>query len=453
MTAYWADYAWTGGDRAVPGVLVEVEGDRIARLSTPGRRPERAVPLPGLTLPGLVNAHSHAFHRALRGHVQAGEGTFWSWREIMYRVAGRLDPDNYRALATAVYAEMALAGVTAAGEFHYVHHQPGGRPYARPIAMAEALAEAASTAGIRLTLLDTCYLAGGFGADGHVPLDARQLRFGDADAAAWIERADLTRRLLTGPRLRVGAAVHSVRAVPADALGQVAGWARRHAAPLHAHVSEQPAENEDCCRVYGRSPVEQLAEHGALGEAFTAIHATHLAPDDIRLLADSGSAVCFCPTTERDLADGIGPAAELDRAGIPVNLGSDSHAIIDLLEEARGLELDERLRSGRRGAFGAAALIGAATTAGARALGWPEAGRLERGALADFVTLGLDGVRTAGWRPETLLETAVYAAGAADVRTVVVGGRPVVQEGRHLTVPDAAARLSESIAVVLEAGP
>jgi formiminoglutamate deiminase len=441
VTRYFADHAWLGGDAAAAGVLIEVEGDRIAAVRTDAERPPDATHLRGITLPGLANAHSHAFHRALRGRTHRAGGSFWTWREDMYAVAERLDPDSYRALAQAVYAEMALAGVTCVGEFHYLHHGPGGAPYAEPNALGQALIAAAGEAGVRITLLDACYLAGGVGE----PLRGPQLRFGDGNAGAWAERVSA---LQPDPGARVGAAIHSVRAVPVDALDTVAAWARSRAAPLHFHVSEQRAENEACLAAHGRTPVALLAEHGALGPGGCAVHATHLRDADVALLA--GTTVCLCPTTERDLADGIGPGRALAEAGAPLAVGSDSHAVIDLFEEARAIELDERLASERRGHWRAAELLRAATADGHAALGWPEAGRLAEGALADLVTVGLDSVRLAGARPDTLLESVLFAATAADVREVVVGGRPVVSGGRHLLVDDVAERLDAALLAVVD---
>lgn len=391
--SYWAEYAWTGG-RVERGVVVDTAADgRIAAVRTGAAAPPvGAVTLRGLTLPGLANAHSHAFHRALRGTVQQGSGTFWTWREAMYRVAAALTPDTYFDLARAAYAEMALAGITCVGEFHYVHHRPGGAPYAEPNAMGEALIAAAAEAGIRITLLDTVYLSSGFGA---AP-EPHQLRFSDGDAEAWAERADA---LADRPHARIGAAVHSVRAVPADQLAAVVRWSEDRQAPLHVHLSEQPAENEACHAAHDVTPTRLLADHGVLGPRTSAVHATHLTDEDIALLGGSGTTICMCPTTERDLADGIGPAKRLQEAGSPLSLGSDSHAVIDLFEEARAMELDERLRTRTRGHWTAAQLLRAATADGHASLGWADAGRLEAGALADFTTIALDSARTAGPRP------------------------------------------------------
>ncbi|WP_416483107.1 formimidoylglutamate deiminase [Streptomyces sp. CL12] len=435
---YWLEHAWLG-DRVEPGVLVETDGGRIGAVRTEvPAPPPGAEALRGLTLPGLANAHSHAFHRALRGTVQVGSGNFWTWREVMYSVADRLTPDTYHALARAVYAEMALAGITCVGEFHYVHHAHGGTPYADPNAMGEALIAAAAEAGIRITLLDTCYLAAGFD---QAP-NSHQLRFSDGSAEAWAERCAV---LKERDHARIGAAIHSVRAVPADQLATVARFAEERRAPLHVHLSEQTAENDACLAAHGRTPTRLLADHGVLGPRTTGVHSTHLTDEDIALLGGSRTGTCMCPTTERDLADGIGPAVALQRAGSPLSLGSDSHAVIDLLEEARAMELNERLRTRTRGHWTAAALLRAATADGHAALGWDEAGRIEPGALADLTTIALDSVRTAGPEPRLGAETAVFAAGAADVRHTVVGGRQVVRDGAHTLVPDVPRALADAV--------
>ncbi|MFF5446997.1 formimidoylglutamate deiminase [Streptomyces sp. NPDC012888] len=442
VTTYWLEHAWLG-THVEPGVALEVSGDgRVAAVRTGVEAPPPgAEVLRGLTVPGLANAHSHAFHRALRGTVQVGSGTFWTWREVMYRVAQNLTPETYFALARAVYAEMALAGITAVGEFHYVHHAPGGTPYADPNAMGEALVEAAAAAGIRITLLDTCYLSAGFGE----PPNPHQLRFSDGTAEAWAERVSA---LKERGHARVGAAVHSVRAVPAGQLSTVAAWAEERGAPLHVHLSEQTAENDACMAAHGCTPARLLAEHGVLGPRTTGVHNTHLTDGDIALLGGTATGTCMCPTTERDLADGIGPAVRLQRAGSPLSLGSDSHAVIDLLEEARAMELDQRLASRTRGHWTAAALLRAATADGHAALGWADAGALEAGALADFTTVALDSVRTAGPLPRLGAETAVFAATAADVRHTVVAGRHVVRDGEHALVPDVPSALAAAIAAV-----
>jgi formiminoglutamate deiminase len=438
-------------------VLIEAAGGHVTDVTPgvgPAGCPAGTVRLPGLTLPGLANAHSHAFHRALRGIAQTGQGTFWTWRERMYQVAGRLDPDSHLALARAVYAEMALAGITCVGEFHYLHHGPHGTPYGDPNAMGRVLIQAAAEAGLRITLLDTCYLAGGLVPGGPPePLAGIQRRFGDGDGDRWAERVDALgadEHGVLAPHARAGVAIHSVRAVPPGQMRPVVAWSHAHGAPLHAHLSEQPAENQACLDALGVTPAEVLERAGALGPRATMVHATHLTQGDIDLLGDSTTVVCLCPTTEADLADGIGPAGALAAAGCPLSLGSDSHAVIDMLEEARRVELGERLATGQRGNFRAEDLARAATAAGHDCLGWPEAGQLAPGGLADLVTLALDTPRLAGVSPGTALESAIFAGTAADVRDVVIGGVDVVADGRHLLVPDVPAALAAAIRPLLE---
>ncbi|MEU0131365.1 formimidoylglutamate deiminase [Streptomyces sp. NPDC006289] len=438
---YWMSHAWLG-THVEPDVLVDVAYGRVAGVRTGiGTPPPGAVVLRGLTLPGLANTHSHAFHRALRSTVQVGSGTFWTWREMMYRAAARLTPDTYYDLARATYAEMALAGITAVGEFHYLHHAPGGTPYDNPNAMGEALIAAAAEAGIRITLLDTAYLAAGFGEKP----SRHQLRFSDTTADAWAERASL---LKGGEHALIGAAIHSVRAVPAGQLATVARWAQERGVPLHVHLSEQTAENDACLAAHGRTPTRLLADHGVLGPHTTGIHNTHLTAEDVELLGTSRTGTCMCPTTERDLADGIGPATALQGAGSTLSLGSDSHAVIDLFEEARAMELNERLRTHVRGHWTAAALLRAASADGHAALGRPDAGVLEPGAPADLTTVALDSVRTAGPVPRLAAEAAVFAASAADVRHTVVAGRHIVRDGLHTLVQDVPGALASAIAAL-----
>ena len=379
-TRLWCELAWLGGEAAEADVLIEVAGDRIAAVDAravdaAGRRRPR----PGLTSPGSPTRTRTRSSARCAGARTTATGSFWTWREQMYELAGALDPDACFELSRAAFGEMALAGITCVGEFHYLHHAPDGTPYEDPNAMGRAVLAAAREAGLRITLLDACYLHGGHRA---LPRPRRR-------APGRARRRDRRARR----RARVGAAIHSVRAVDPDAARVVAEWAAGR--PLHAHVSEQPKENEDCLAAHGRTPTALLADAGALGASFTAIHATHLTDEDVALLGGAGATVCLCPTTERDLADGIGPARRLADAGAALATGTDSHAVIDPFEEARAIELDERLATGVRGAHRAADLLDAATAGGYAALGWAEGGRLAPGALADLTTLSLD-VRAAG---------------------------------------------------------
>jgi formiminoglutamate deiminase len=423
------------------GVLIELDGERIDSVSAGVAQPPReATRLPGLTVPGFANAHSHAFQRALRGRTQVGRGDFWAWRRQMYEIAEAIDPDLYLALARATFAEMALAGITAVGEFHYLHHPPDGGRYSDPNAIGRAVIEAAREAGIRITLLDACYLHGGIGREA----EGVQLRFSDRSPDAWAERVD---RLVADSGARLGAAIHSVRAVDPESAAAVAAFAAERSWPLHAHVSEQAAENEECASTYGMTPPALLADAGVLSERFTAVHATHLADADFGLLGAEGCGGCLCPTTERDLADGVGPARRLAEANVRLSLGTDSHAQIDMFEEARAVELDERLVSGVRGLHSAADLLRAATADGHVCIGWPEAGEIAPGGLADLVTVGLDGVRLAGSSAEHTIESVVFGATAADVRNVIVGGRFVVRDGAHLRL-DVPTELDQAIAML-----
>jgi formiminoglutamate deiminase len=422
--------AWIGGE-VVDNILIACDDSGIIlKVTSSAEAPSTATLLDGLTFPGFANTHSHAFHRALRGR---GVGdTFWEWRRKMYEVAEQLNPESYRTLATAVFAEMALAGFTLVGEFHYLHHQPGGKPYDEPNAMGIALVEAAQAAGVRLTLLDTCYLQGGIDR----ALEPPQRRFADGDVNAWIER----RAELRGdPTTLVGAAIHSVRAVPRAALAQVAESTRD--APLHIHLSEQRAENEQALAVYGLSPTALLAKEGVLAQNLTAVHATHLESDDIESLAANGASVCACPTTEADLGDGIGPFAALAAAGVELAIGTDQHVLVDPFYEAQRLEFDQRLASSRRSIFSSKRLVDALSSAGYRALGWNQGGRIAEGALCDLTSVRVDSVRLAGVPPSQL----PFALTAGDVDTVVVGGRVIVQNSEHLGLPMLARDLREEI--------
>lgn len=334
----------------------------------------------------FANCHSHVFHRALRG--RAVGDSFWMWRDDMYALAAVLDPDLLYRLARATYAEMRLAGMDAVGEFHYLHHQPDGTPYDDANAMGEAVIAAARDAGLRICLLDTCYTRA----------EGVQRRFDDGDADRWAARAqDLAASHAGEDDVVIGAAIHSVRAVPREQLPIVAKALPD--APLHVHVSEQPAENEACLAATGMTPVALLAEAGVWTPRTTAVHATHLTDDDVRVLGDAGSFVCFCPTTEADLADGTGPSVQLREAGARLTLGSDGHTVIDMFAEARGVEMHERLASGRRGSWSSDELLAAATDTG-------------------FASLGLEPGRTIELRPS--VRTAgtgdpVWSATAADV--------------------------------------
>jgi len=388
-----AEQAWLGF--AAKDVLIEVEAGTIKSVTPHATPSPAATILSGWTIPGLANVHSHAFQHSLRGEVESGAGDFWAWRREMYRRT-EWDRADYFKYARAVFQEMLEAGITAVGEFHYLHRHGNE--------LGHALIEAAAEVGIRITLIDACYMRGGL--DGR-PLDDAQQSFSDADVEHWAQRVD---ELKDGEGVRIAAAIHSVRAVDPSSMRTVAAWARKRGAPLHIHLAEQPAEVEECQAVEGCTPAELLEREGILGPDLTAVHAIHVDDHDIELLGSSQVSVCACSTTERDLGD---------RAGCPITVGSDSNAVIDILEEARALELDQRRATGRRVLHQPDDLLRAATANGMRALGW-DAGDLRPGMLADFVTVEQRPHTT--WRE---LDPAylIYGHSACDVTNVVVGGR------------------------------
>jgi formiminoglutamate deiminase len=339
------------------------------------------------------------------------------------------------------FAEMALSGITGVGEFHYIHHQQDGTRYVNPNEMGLAMVAASQRAGIRMALLDVAYL--------HAALDkpeplAEQKRFSDGTIDNWLDRVDALGE--GGEGWTVGMAPHSVRAVHPSELEEVV--ANRHGKVVHVHVSEQPAENVACIAATGKTPTQVLADAGLLGRHFTAVHATHLTATDMTLLCSSHSGVCMCPTTERDLADGVGPASSLSAGGAVLSLGTDSNAFIDMFEEARAVETDERLVTGKRGVHSPASLLIAATSGGATALGWGQYG-IQVGAPADFIALSLDSVRLASFNAANAAAHIVHSAAPSDVRDVWVGGRQIVQDHQHLTVSDVVGGLGRAIAAVV----
>lgn len=303
-----------------------------------------------IRLPALVTAHSHAFQRAMRGKAQRGPASettddFWSWRHAMYELAEGLDPERIYQVSRLAYEELRGTGVRTVGEFHYVHHQPDGTPYDDRLALAEAVIQAARDEGLRICLLRVVYHRAGAG---RAP-EGVQRRFCDHDLDDALRDTEaLCSRHAGADDVRVGIAPHSVRAVPPDWLKPIADFAARREIPLHMHVAEQPAEIAACLDETGRRPVQLLADHGVLGPSFCAVHATHLDPDEVTLLGQTGSFVCLCPTTERDLGDGLAPVGPMHAAGVRFCVGIDSHVLCAPLEELRAVELGERLRTGQR---------------------------------------------------------------------------------------------------------
>lgn len=431
------------------GLLVDDDG-RIGGIVSDAPAGANIVDLRGKALlPGFVNTHSHAFQRLIRGKSESratSGGNFWSWRGTMYHAAARLDPGEMFDVARMAFLEMVCAGTTTVGEFHYVHTTPDGRPYDDPNLLAKQVIAAACSVGLRIVLLRSAYLRSGY----ELPRDPGQTRFFET-ASDFLKNMDALRSETPAdaPEVRLGVAPHSIRAVPLDELKAIAAWALERRLPLHMHISEQVAENEACLREYGSTPVALLGREGLLGPDFTAIHATHITADETAMIADAGVTICACPTTERNLGDGILDADSVFKAGIPIALGSDSQAQIDPLEDARELEYHLRLRDQKRaildqigGQSLAARLFSCATANGARALRVP-AGDLADGGYADFFTVELRDLSVAGHSAEDLLPLLVFGMNRTAIRDVAVNGRLVLRDGRHPLGDEIVSRYAE----------
>ncbi len=377
-------------------------------------------------MPGLATAHSHAFQRALRGRTQRRStraGTFWGWRDEMYRLVEKLDPDDLYAIARFAYTELAMSGVTAVGEFHYVHHGPGGRPHAERTELADAVIRAARDVGLRICLIRTAYLRAGYQHDAA----SAQERFIDPSIDDVVGDLDFLRsRYADDPDVAVAAAAHSIRAVPLPDILALSAYAEAHELPFHMHVCEQRSELDECRAEHGTTPVALLSEEGILSSRFVAVHATHLDESEVSALGDSRSFVCICRTTERDLGDGLPPVNELLQAGARLCAGVDSHACENAFEEIRAVELDERSRlEARHAAAEAPLLLDAATRAGYAACGlgpyWQE----------DRVCLDSNDPSIAAIDPDLALDAILFGATPRAVKTVVVGGKQIITEGRH----------------------
>jgi formimidoylglutamate deiminase len=393
-------------------------------------------------LPGLVNAHSHAFQRVIRGrtehHSHHTTDSFWTWREQMYAAANRLGPEEIYNASRLAFLEMALTGITAVGEFHYIHHAPDGSSYDDPNLLAREVIRAARDVGIRIALLRVAYVRSGF----QLEANPQQIRFIEQSPDTYLQHLE---QLLDAPELKTGmawagVAPHSVRAVPLDYLKTIIGFANERGLPVHMHVAEQPAEVSACIEEYGRSPLALLDTEGLLSKRFTAVHAIHVTPKAIGSMARAGAIVCACPTTERNLGDGVVPVDGYFEAGVRVSLGSDSQIQIDLLEDARELEYHLRLQKTARNVLApvdddsssalARRLFACATISGAESIGF-DGGKLEAGAPADFFTVDLDDVSIAGCAVEDLLANIVFSLARTAVRDVVVAGKQIVKDGKH----------------------
>jgi formimidoylglutamate deiminase len=410
----------------------------LIRIDAAGYLAEAAGPCKSLgrwVLPGMPNLHSHAFQRAMaglaerRGHT---DDNFWSWRETMYAFAATLGPDQLTAVAAQLYVEMLKAGYTQVCEFHYLHHQPDGTPYAQPEAMSLALIEAAREAGIALTLLPVLYISGGF--DGRA-LSARQQRFGH-DVDGYLRLLASLRRMESDD-LRVGVALHSLRAVPEQAMREVLADELAATGPIHIHIAEQIGEVQDCLATRGARPVEWLFDHANVDARWCLVHATHLTEDETVTLARSGAVAGLCPTTEANLGDGLFPLAAYQDAGGRLGIGSDSHISISPVEELRWLEYGQRLGTRHRniaarqqGDSAGETLWRAALRGGAQAAGMP-VGELRPGARADLVVLDDSSPLLAARAERTMLDSFLFAGNTPLVRNVMCGGHWVVQDFRH----------------------
>ena len=479
MIAWLPDLLYTGGRFERGQALVCDSAGQIASVTRVAElRDEKRILLANRALlPGMANAHSHAFQRVLRGRTEyraSNKDSFWTWREMMYSAATRLSPDDIYDASRMAFLEMALNGITAVGEFHYLHHDPDGHPYDDPNLLAKEVVRAAGDVGLRIALLRVAYGRAGFQTEPN----PKQARFIENGTEIYLKNLEGLINDLTGgggeppsepanhsTSAWVGVAPHSVRAVPLDYLHQVISYASQHNLKVHMHVAEQPAEVSVCVEEHGRTPMALLETEGLLSDRFTAVHAIHVTPKAIPTFARTGAMVCACPTTERNLGDGVVPADEYLKHNVPICLGTDSQAQIDLLEDARELEYHLRLQKLERAVLSvrspsvsdgnsrddapigrtadtAALLFECATVNGARSIGAP-GGTLEPGRPADFFAIALDNPSIAGASPDNLLAGVVFSLSRAAVREVVVGGKPMVSEGQHLIQEEIVERFNE----------
>jgi len=497
LVAWLPDLLYTGGVFESGLALVCDASGQIARLSRADElTDEKRIRLSNRALlPGMINAHSHAFQRVLRGRTEYRSDdradSFWTWREMMYSAATRLTPENIYDASRMAFMEMVLGGITAVGEFHYLHNAPDGTPYDDPNLLAKEVIRAANDSGLRIALLRVAYARSGF----QIGTNPRQARFIESDSESFLKNFESLVDSVSSSTVRqgtvsgevppdsqasdkawIGLAPHSVRAVPLEYLREVIGYAGPHALKIHMHVAEQPAEVSSCVAEYGRTPVALLQTEGFLSENFTAVHAIHVTAKAIAGFGKTGALVCACPTTERNLGDGVVPVDEYFRQDVDVCLGTDSHAQIDLLEDARELEYHLRLQKLERGVLSggdrtvregassitqessdgkdsstlpdgwvsalASRLFDCATVKGARSIG-ATGGFLEAGKPADFFTVDLNDPSIAGASLEDLLSSIVFAASRAAIREVVVGGKPVVSDGRHIEQEEIVEKFSD----------
>jgi formimidoylglutamate deiminase len=443
----WARQAWIDG-RWRHDVLLEIGADgRWSRVEDETPPPAAAEVLAGPALPGLVDAHSHAFQRAFAGLAERRDrerDDFWSWRDRMYRAANAVTPAMLRAIAAQLQVELLAGGYTHACEFHYLQHDVDGTPYDDPLALSMALAEAACASGIGLTLLPVLYERAGFAAP---RLRDDQLRFHAGAEDVWLKSREFGRRLRglapdVRQRLDAGLAIHSVRAAEASAIATLRRLAEGFDGPIHIHVSEQRAEVADCIAATGRAPIAWLAAQGWLDARWQLVHATHAAADEIAAVAGAGAGVVLCPSTEGNLGDGLADLPGWLGAGIAPAIGSDSQVSRCWREELRWLEYGQRLALERRNIAAcpddplhpqpatAARLFEAALQGGARAAGQATWG-LRANARADLLVADRDDPALLGLPPDRLLDALVFSSPTRPWRDVMVAGRWALRDGRH----------------------
>jgi formimidoylglutamate deiminase len=456
LIAWSPELVYNAGSFNSGVALASDDTGSIARLVL-ANEVENAIPLKDRALlPGLINAHSHAFQRVIRGRTEYAtanqKDSFWTWRELMYSAALRLSPEDVYDASRMAFLEMALSGITSVGEFHYLHRAPDGSAYDDPNLLAKEVIRAANDVGLRIALLRVAYARAGFEKEAN----PQQIRFIEPDPETYLKNLEQLSQDLEGANALgmawVGVAPHSVRAVPLPYLKETIDVANERRLPVHMHIAEQPAEVSACIEEYGRSPIALLATEGLLSERFTAVHAIHVTSKAVRLLADAHATVCACPTTERNLGDGIVPIDQFFAHSIPVSLGTDSHAQIDLLEDARELEYHLRLQKMERAVLasvddeGASAiatrLFQCATVNGAASINAP-GGSLEIGRPADFFTVDLNDPSIAGASSDDLLAAVVFSLSRTAIKDVVVAGKRIVEDGRHAQQEDIVERFKK----------
>ncbi len=436
-TSLWAPQAWIDG-RWQFSVLLDIDSQgRWGRITADVvQAPAHARKLAGPLLPGLVDAHSHAFQRAFIGMAERRESEsddFWSWRERMYRVALRITPQQMRAIAAQLYVELLRGGYTQVCEFHYLHHDLDGRAYADPAMMGWAIADAAQDAGIGLTLLSVLYQRAGFTQP---RLRADQRRF--AGSPAMVHAFCRTIQASDRTNLNAGIAVHSLRAAGQPAIRELMRMVGETPMPIHIHVAEQTAEVDDCLQATGRRPIDYLCAELAPDARWQLVHATHVTAPEIDLVARSGAGIVICPATEGNLGDGLTDLAGWLNAAVPMAIGSDSHVVRNWPEELRWLEYGQRLVQRKRNvaampgrqASTAARLFDAALSAGGAASGQPAWG-LVRGARADALVLDATAPALRGIPASHQLDALVFGSGEPNLCEVFVAGRIAMQAGRH----------------------